>query len=231
MKKTILTITTILWMTFSIFAQTNDFFIGPAFSFQSETRSKMIYGPGYEERNSKTDFFGIGIRMQKRFMNSWGLNFGANYIKRHYEMIVPFDHCHFSEPGVSCTKILAHVEKYGYNTIEIPLGINKYIISKEKWELYMNLNAVTAYDFQSFYISYIPKMETKKKREINHFSTSLTGTIGFAYKVTDKTKFIAEPFMRLAHKQRLDPILITGREKERTNFDNHGLHLLLLYRF
>ena len=230
MKQTILMTVTILLTTSTIFGQTNDFFIGPAFSFHNETRSKMIYGPGHEERNSSTQFFGTGIRMQKKFKNTWGLNFGLNYIKRQYEMIVPFDHCHFLEPGEGCTYILAHVDKYGYKTIEIPLGINKYLITKDKWELYININTVTAYDFQSFYNPYIPKMETKTNSEINLFSSSLTSSVGFAYNLTDKIKINVEPFIRLIHTQRIDPILITGYEKRWTNFDNFGGHFLLLYR-
>lgn len=230
MKPTILMVVTILLTTSASFGQTNDLYIGPVFSFHNETRSRMIYGPGYEKRNSSTQFFGTGIRMQKKFKSAWGLNFGLNYVKRRYEMIVPFNHCFFLEPGEGCTYILAHVDKYGYKTIEIPLGINRYLIIKDKWELYINVNGVTAFDFQSFYNPFIPKIGTKTNKETNRFSTSLIGSLGFSYNLTDKIKINVEPFIRLVHTQRIDPILITGHEKRSTNFDNFGGHFLLLYR-
>jgi len=216
--------------TSTFFGQTNDLFVGTAFSFHNEIRSKIIYGPGREERNSSTQFFGTGIRMQKKFKNTWGINFGLNYVKRQYEMIIPFNHCYFLGPNEDCAYILAHVDKFGYKTIEIPLGINKYLITKDKWELYININTVTAYDFQSFYNPYIPKMETKTNNEINLFSNSLTSSLGITYNLTKKLKINIEPFIRIVHTQRIDPILITGYEKKWTNFDNFGGHFLLLYR-
>jgi hypothetical protein len=190
----------------------------------------MIYGPGFEERNSLTQFFGTGIRLQKKFKETWGINIGVNYVKRQYEMIVPFNHCYFLQPGQGCTYILAHVDRYGYKTIEIPLGINKYLVTKDRWELYINLNTIIAYDFQSFYNPYIPKMETKTINEVNLFSSSLTSSVGFAYNLTKKIKINIEPFIRIIHTQRIDQILITGNEKNWTYFDNFGGHLLLLYR-
>jgi len=230
MNQTFLVFVMTLLTTSTILGQTNDLFMGITFSFHNETRSRMIYGPGYEERNSFTQFFGTGIRMQKKFKETWGLNFGLDYVKRQYEMKVPFDHCYFLLPGEGCTYILAHVDRFGYKTIEIPLGINKYLIIRDKWELYVNLNAITAYDFQSFYHPYIPKMETKTHREINLFSSSLTSSFGFVYNLTNKIKINIEPFIRLVHTQRIDPILITGYEKKWTYFDNFGGYFLLLYR-
>ena len=133
------------------YGQTKDFFIGPSFSFHNESRNKMIYGPGLEERNSFSQFPGIGIRMQKKVNESWGVNIGLNYVKRQYEMKVPFNHCFFSSPGEFCTDILAHVDKYGYKTLEVPIGINKYLITRGRFELYLNLTGLVALDFQSFY--------------------------------------------------------------------------------
>lgn len=228
--KRLLIIATILLTTSAIHGQTHSFYIGPAISFDNETRSKMIYGPGLEERSSSTRSFGTGIRMQKKFKETWGLNFGLNYVRRQYEMIVPYNHCYFLKPGEGCAYFLAHVDKYGYKTMEIPLGINKYLISKDKWELYINVNAITAFDFQSFYNPYLPKSGTKTKKGINFFSGSLTSSVGLAYNITDKIKINMEPFIRVAHTQRIDPILTTGYEEKWTRFDNLGWHFLVLYR-
>lgn len=73
-------------------------------------------------------------------------------------------------------------------------------------------------------------MEMKKNNEVNWFSNSLTSGLGFGYNVTKKLKINIEPFVRLVHTQRIDPILITGYEEKRTNFDNYGGHLLLMIR-
>lgn len=229
-KKILSIIATILLTISSSYGQPNDLFIGASLSLHNEMRSKMIYGPGLEERNSFTQFFGTGIRAQKKFKKTWGINIGLNYVKRQYEMTIPFNHCYFLNPEEGCTYILAHVERYGYKTIEIQLGINKYLIVKDRWELYINLTAMTAFDFQSFYNPHIPKMEMKKNNEVNWFSNSLTSGLGFGYNVTKKLKINIEPFVRLVHTQRIDPILITGYEEKRTNFDNYGGHLLLMIR-
>lgn len=218
----------LFWICTSVtLAQTKDLYVGPVVSYHHETRSRMIYGPGLEERSSTTQFFGTGLRMQKQFNRLLGLNVGLNYVERQYEMIVPYNHCNFEE---FCTDILAHVNRYGYKTIEIPLGVNLYIISDEKWELYVNASAMTAFDFQSIYHPYLPKTEARTINEFNFFSGSLTGGLGLGYRLSENVKINMEPFVRVIHAQRTDPILITGYEERRTNFDNLGLHVLFLYR-
>jgi len=229
--KRIILISTIIWITVSTsYGQTNELYFGATISFHNEIRSRMIYGPGYEERTSVTQFFGTGIKIQKKFKKTWGYNIGLNYVKRQYEMVVPFDHCYFSQQGEGCTQILAHVDKYGYKTFEIPLGINKYFVNKDNWELYINLTAITAIDFQSYYYPYIPEMETKKNNNISLFSGSLTSGLGLGYNITKKVKINIEPFIRLIHIQREDPILITGYEEKWTYFDNFGGQLSLLFK-
>ena len=230
MKQTILMIATMLLTSLTLCGQSNNFFIGPSFSFHNETRSKMIYGSGLEERSSSTQAFGTGLRMQKKFKETWGLNFGLNYVKRQYETIIPFNHCYFLAPGEGCNYMLAHVDQYGYKTIEIPVGINKYFLTKEKWEVYFNVNVITAFDFQSFYNPYLPKTEIKTIKKVNFFSGSLTSSVGLAYSVTDRIKLNVEPFIRVVHVQRIDPILTTGYEEKWTRFDNLGWHFLVLYR-
>lgn len=218
----------LFWICTSVtYGQTKDLYVGPAVSYHHETRSRMIYGPGLEERSSTTQFLGVGLRMQKQFNRLLGLNVGLNYVERQYEMIVPYNHCYFEE---FCTYILAHVDSYGYKTIEIPLGVNLYIISDEKWELYVNASAITAFDFQAIYHPYLPKTEVRTTNDFNFFSGSLTTGLGLGYHLTEKVKISMEPFIRVIHAQRADPILITGYEKKWSNFDNLGLHLLLLYR-
>ena len=230
MKRIIFAIT-ILLVTISVsFGQTNELYLGVTMSLHNEIHSKMIYGSGYEERTSTTQFLGAGFRLQKKFKKTWGFNIGLNYVERQYEMIVPFDHCYFLQQGEGCTNILAHVDKYGYKTFEIPFGISKDVVNKDKWELYINLTLITAIDFQSFYNPYIPEMETVKNNNINIFSGSITSGLGFGYNVTKNIKINIEPFIRLIHTQRADPILITGYEEEWTYFDNSGVHLSILLK-
>jgi hypothetical protein len=218
----------VFWIsTSAIYGQTKGMYIGPAVSYHHETRSRMIYGPGLEERSSTTHFLGVGLRIQKQFNRTLGLNMGLNYVERQYEMTVPYNHCYFEE---FCTAILAHVDRYGYKTMEIPLGVNLYIISDEKWEFYVNASAMTAFDFQSVYHPYLPKTEARTNSDLNFFSGSMTTGLGLGYHVTEKVMMNIEPFIRVIHAQRADPILITGYEKKWTNFDNLGLHVLLLYR-
>jgi hypothetical protein len=211
------------------YGQANEWFIGPVLSFHSETRSKMVYGPGRVERSSVTQFPGAGIRIQKRFNKSLGFNTGLAYVKRHYQMSVPYNHCYFLQPGEGCTKILMHVDKYGYQTLEIPLGINGYLMGNSRLELYVNATALTAFSFQSFYQpSAAPRTETISKP--GWFSHSLTSSLGVGYKLTDKIKLSIEPFVRLIHTQKTDPVLITGYENRRTYLDNLGAHIVLLTR-
>lgn len=226
MKKNLL-LTLFFIATSVTLAQNYGLYIGPAVSYHHENRSRMIYGPGLEERSSTTQFLGTGLGMQKQFNRLFGLNMGLNYVERQYEMIVPYNHCNFEE---FCTYILAHVDRYGYKTIEIPLGVNLYVVSNNKWELYFNANGVTAFDFQSIYHPYLPKTEARTINEFNFFSGSLTTGLGLGYHLTEKVKISMEPFIRVIHAQRSDPILITGYEKKWTNFDNLGLHVLFLYR-
>lgn len=230
MKNAFLISAILLLSTSAAYSQDKDLFIGPSFSYHHEYRSKMIYGPGYEERTSATQFLGSGIRLQKKFHERWGLNTGLNYVERRYAMRVPFDHCYFLQPGEACLHYLAHVDEYGYKTIEVPIGINGYLISSKGFELYANLTAMTAFDFQSYYHPFIPKTGTEKNTELNLFSASLTASLGFGFPLTEKLKINFEPFVRLIHTQRLDPLLITGYENRRTSFDNYGGHFLLMYR-
>ena len=108
--KTNLLLTLLFIATSVTLAQNKGLYIGPAVSYHNETRSRMIYGPGLEERSSTTQFFGTGLRMQMQFNRLFGLNMGLNYMQRRYEMTVPYNHCYFEE---FCTAILAHVELIG----------------------------------------------------------------------------------------------------------------------
>lgn len=230
MKYALLISAILLLSVSAAYSQTQDFFIGPSFSYHHEYRSKMIYGPGYEERTSATQFFGAGIRLQKKFHERWGLNTGLNYVERQYEMRVPFDYCFFSQPGEFCMDYLAHVDQYGYKTIEIPIGINSYLICSKSFELYANLMTLTAFDFQSYYLPYHSKSGMERNNDLNLFSGSLTASLGFGIPLTERLKINFEPFIRLVHAQRLDPILITGYDNKLSSFDNYGGHFLLLYR-
>lgn len=230
MKKILLLFGAVYLSCLASYGQTAKLYVGPSLSFHQEERSRMIYGPGYEERNSLTHFFGAGVRVQKKFKNSWGLHTGFNLVTRQYKMTVPFDHCFFLEEGQNCLLFLAHVDSYGYKTIEIPIGINKYLVTNNKFELYLTLTALTAFDYQSFYNPYLPKTEKEISHSINLFSNSFTGGLGLGYSLTERIKLNAESFVRFIHRQRKDPILFTGYEKEWTHFDNLGGHLLLLYR-
>src|SRR5690606_40200561 len=107
----------------------------------------MIYGPGLEERSSTTQFLGVGLRMQMQFNRLFGLNMGRNYMERQYEMIVPYNHCYFEE---FCTYILAHVDRYGYKTIDIPLGDNLYVVSNDNGDSISKLKVIQLLIFNLF---------------------------------------------------------------------------------
>jgi len=231
MKKATLILTAILLTGSAVFGQTDDFFVGPAFSVHNEIYLERAYD-GFEiyEKNAVAQSFAAGVRMQKKLKGDWGLNFGLNYMERAYETIVSYDHCYFSEPGLPCDFILKSIDKYGYKTIEIPLGVNKYLVTKEKWELYVNVNAITAYDVYSFYDPRLQGTETVSHNEINFSSSSLTSSAGLAYNLTNKFKINFEPFIRMIHLQRVDPVLRKNEIIKWTHFDNFGGHFLVLYR-
>jgi hypothetical protein len=230
MKKRLLLLPTILLFISTSYGQTNNLFIGPALSFHNETRRDMIYGPGYEEKNSFTQFLGTGLRLQKKFKKSWGLTLGLTYVKRQYRMMLPFNHCYFLPPGQGCPLILAHLDRYGYKTLELPVGINQYLLSKNKLELYLSLTALTAFSFQAVYNSQVPFIGTKRMNAIHYFSTSLTSSLGVGYRLSENVKLIIEPFVRLMHRQRKDSILFVAYEDRLTHFDNFGAHLYFMFR-
>lgn len=209
------------------YGQTSSFYIGPSVSYHKEKRSRSIYGPGHITKSSETEFYGLGIRMQKKFHKNFGLNIGLNAVKRHYDMVVPFNHCFDLPPGSGCTNILMHVKSFGYKTLETPIGINTYFVSTNWIELYLNLNVVPAIYYQSYYQ---PSSSSHTNNELKYFGTSLTAAAGMGLNLTKNLKINAEPFLRLVHYQRNDPIIITGQHQRRTNFDNFGAHLMLSYR-
>jgi hypothetical protein len=230
MKRDLAVAVLLLLTILKSYGQQNNIYLGTSTSFHYETRSRMIYGPGRVERTSATSFLGTGIRLHKKVGHRWGVTTGATYVKRHYEMIVPFSFCSFLEPGEGCPYILATVSEFGYKTVELPLGINKYVLDIKKFELYLNLTYVVAFDLQSYYHSAIPAVGIKKLNKTQVFSNSVLSGFGCSYHLTENIKLTVEPFIRLVHTQRHDPILITGYEKRRTNLDNYGCHLLLMLR-
>lgn len=230
MKKATLILTAILLTSSAVFGQTDDFFVGAAFSIHNEIYLERAYD-GFEiyEKNSSAQYLGTGVRMHKKLKGDWGLNFGLNYMERSYKTIVSYNHCDFPDPGLPCDDILKYLDNYGYKTIEIPLGVNKYLLTKEKWELYGNVNAVTAYDVHSFYNPRFQETGTISHNEINFSSSSLTSSAGLAYNLTNKLKINFEPFIRMIHLQRVDPVLRKNEIIKWTHFDNFGGHFLLLY--
>lgn len=217
----------ILLTVSNISGQTNDLSIGLSISLHNETHNVIVYE---KEESSLTHFSGYGIRAQKRITESMGLNLGLNYVKRHYEMAVPYDHCFFKREATGlCDDSIEYIDRYGYKNIEIHSGINRYIEIREKWELYLNLDFITSINLQSFYDPVFSWEEVMRNNEINLFSGSLGGGVGFLYNLTDNISINAEPFLRLVHRQRKDPILMAGH-KEWAGLDNFGVHLLLMYR-
>lgn len=229
-KRTFAVVSILLLLMLTSYGQQNTIYVGTSISLHHEIRNKMIYGPGLVNRTSATSFFGTGIRLQKKISHSWGVNTGIGYVKRHYEMIVPFNYCSFLEPGEGCPYLLAHTNKFGYKTAEVSLGVNKYLIAQNKVELYINLTSLAAFNFQSYYYSFTPAVGRKNMDQLNVYSTSLLSGLGYSYSLTERIKVTIEPFIRLIHVQRQDPILLTGHERRRTNFDNYGSHLLLMFR-
>lgn len=232
MKKVTLILTAILLTSSAVFGQTDDFFVGTAVSIHNEIYLERASN-GFEiyEKNAVAQSFAAGVRMQKKLKGDWGLNFGLNYMERAYETLVLYNHCYLTfQSEFPCDTRARYLDKYGYKTIEIPLGVNKYLVTKEKWELYINVNAVTAYDFHSFYNPSSQETETITHNKINFSSSSLTSSAGLAYNLTNKLKINFEPFIRLIHLQRTDPALRNNDIIKWTHFDNFGGHFLVLYR-
>ena len=201
--------------------------IGISTSLQFETTNQRL--PNQEA--SYTSFFGHGIRIQKKLNPKWEVAVGVNYVKRQYNVLVPFDHCYFSETSF-CLDYLAWLNNYGYSTFELPIGIMRQIITKDKWGLYIGCNVITAIDFQSFYNprNYVGEHEIKRIHEIRYFSSSLTGNLGVSFLLTDKIKLNTEPFLRIVHNQR-ENLIIMRDQTSITYLDNFGIHFTLLYQF
>lgn len=212
-------------MLTSIFciAQSKEISIGIGLSYQNESRSRIYNN---EEKNSNSPTVGTGITLIKDFDTGWGMKFGMDYIKRKYEMETPYNHCYFYKSGV-CTDDIRAVKSYGYQTMELSFGIVRYIVSNDKWQSYLNINAVTAFDYKSFYNEEYSDAN-KATNEINLFSGSITCNIGFERKISERVVLNIEPFVRLVHNQREDQILY-GTQKKWTSFDNFGLQLCVMH--
>jgi hypothetical protein len=230
MKKGIAVVIVFLLGILKSHGQQNTTYLGTSLSLHHEIRSRMIYGPGRVEKTSSTSFLGTGVRLQKKLGHDWGVNTGVTYVRRQYKMTVPFSYCSFLKPGEGCPYILAHASEFGYNTVEISLGVNKYLLERRKSGIYINLTYLVAFDFQSYYHSYIPAVGIKRINKTQIFSNSILSGFGYSYSLTENIKLIIEPFIRLVNTQRQDPILTTGYENKRTKFDNYGGHLLLMFR-
>ena len=201
---------------------TGDFYMGISTTYHTEERTRRIYGPGWEERQSNNQYLGYGIRAGKKIFKSWEVTLSINYVKREYRMSVPFDHCSL-QPGQICNDILLHTDRYGYRNIEGQLGINKYVLQGKRWDVFLSSSIVTAWSISSYYGNQFNSSDKFENNSGDFFGTSWLGGMGIGYKLTPKVKFTLEPFVRLAHKQRIDPIILTGYEEARSNFDNHGL--------
>ncbi|PRY87954.1 hypothetical protein CLW00_10574 [Mongoliibacter ruber] len=202
--------------------KSGDFYLGISTTFHTEERSRTIYGPGWEERQSINQYFGYGIRAGKKILKSWEVTLGLNYVTREYRMSVPFDHCSL-QPGQPCAHILMHTDRYGYRNIEGQLGINKYVLQRKKWDLFLSGSVVTASSLSSYYRNQFNTSKKFENRSQNRFGTSWLGGMGIGYKPNPGIKFTLEPFVRIAHEQRIDPIIITGHEEARSSFDNYGV--------
>jgi len=214
-----------VWSSTLCFSQSGELSIGVDAAYHLETRTRTLETLNEAvERQSSTDFFGIGIALQKKFADTWGFNTGINYVQRQYNARVYFDHCYFAQPGQLCEDNLTTIDDYGYKTVEIPFGISRYISTGEKWELYLNVTLNTALYFQSFYNSSL-KYSTN---EIHLFSGSLVQSIGLTRNINEKFKLTLEPFIRVINIQRDDPILILSSERKWTFLNNYGIHLLWL---
>jgi hypothetical protein len=227
MKRTLLIVAFILLSVSGISGQTNDLSVGLSVSLHNETHNVIVFE---KEESSLTHYLGYGIIAQKRLTESLGLNLGLNYVQRHYEKTVPYDHCFFKREATGlCDDNIEYIDRYGYKNIEIHTGINRYIEVRDKWELFLNVDFITSLSLQSFYHPVHPREEVMRNNEINLFAGSIEGSVGFLYNLTDNIGINAEPFIRLVHRQRKDPILMAGH-KGWAGLDNFGVHLLLMYR-
>jgi hypothetical protein len=224
LKQVSLILIFVIGYTATCFSQDGGISVGVDVVYHLEARTRTLETMLHdgEERHSLTDFFGAGVVLQKKFSNSWGFNTGIDYVQRQYNARVYFDQCF---KGGVCEYILRTVGDYRYKTIEIPLGVSRYLSTGERWEFYINLTLRTAIDFESYYGSKKLILD-----ETHLFSGSLVQSIGLMNNINEKLKFSFEPFIRLVNVQRDDPILILSSAKKWTFLDNIGMKILFLYR-
>jgi hypothetical protein len=193
--------------------QERHFFIGPALSLQQE----KSFGGGQS--------WGIGLRLQKKIDKHWELNTGIKAVNRHYRSNEQINLCAL-QPGVFCHFARYQVESYGYRTLEVPLGLNRYLIHRGQWEVYFQVNLLSAFDYRSYYGALTPETNT-----LSYFSSSLTGGMGFSYRVSNGWRLTFEPFLRTVHHQRKDQVLVSRGNNQFSHVDNYGMTVLLMFRW
>jgi len=90
-------------------------------------------------------------------------------------------------------------------TNEFSIGID--YSAHNEWEIYLKLNGAIAINLKSNYIeSY--RAVTNSERKFSLFSGSLISNAGLGFKFNDELKLRIEPYLRLIHKQKIDPVLL-----------------------
>ena len=206
------------------FPQSKDLSISGATSIHTEYRKRTFWNGN---RNSFAVSYGIGVELQKKFTSNWGFDLGINYFNRRYVMNITYNHCYFIDDPLDCFLIYRYVSEFGYKTLEIPFGITRYLKVNEKWETYVDLNAVMAVDFQSYYKETVREI-VNKDNELHLFSGSITGSFGVGRRFAERYVLNFEPLLRIINIQRDDPI-IDGTENKLTFLNDFGLHVSLKY--
>jgi hypothetical protein len=216
---------------FSSLGQTRQWFASGAAVLAMERREAKIYGSGIENRTSKTFNPGVGFRASYlRRKLKFGM--GMLFVIRKYDMTRPYDHCYFNRPGEPCDFVLAHVDKYSYKTIEIPLSIDTKLLERGKLIVFGGGAYRTAFVYNASYHSYYPSTGTKNEtHSFERFSTSINFQVSLHYKLSDKVNLNAEPFARIRCRQRNDKILMEQTPGwQSSSFDSFGLLIELAYR-
>jgi hypothetical protein len=210
-------------------AQRQSLDIGASLSLIKEKRSAKIYGPGLVQKTSETINAGFGIKTSY-LRNNLRLGLGLSFIERNYKMVRPFNHCYF-KPGEPCDYILAHVDRYSYQTVEVPLSLDLKIFNTERFSYYLGGSYTNAFLLQSEYHASYLALGTKKQRDnFEKFSESFYGQIGIAYRMENKIFLLIQPLVRVNCKQKGDQILMESGSWLETSFDSFGVILGANYR-
>lgn len=206
-------------------AQNKGFQFGGSLGIVAETKTVQVYGPGWDPRTSKTVSPAVGLKAAYVWEKT-RLTAGISYAPRRYKMKRPFNYCAFLEPGEDCPEILAHVDRYRYETIEFPVSFDIRLMHTRRFCYYVGASTVHSIYYKSVYDPYIPATDKKTHPEnLKTFSSSIRGQLGITYHPNKKWMVNAQPFITITSKQKGDTILFEPAGFKETWWNSFGLVL------